>query len=614
MFKEVKTLRPTTTFLFKFSARVSGRFGAIALLIVWVFAGADWGPVARASSFDGPAELPRVSVPSAMAQTPGAGSLISVNAGASLQNAVASANCGDVIELQAGATFNGPVKLPAKNCDINHWILIRTSASNALLPAEGKRATPCYAGVSSLPGRPQYSCNNPQKVMATVQMANYGDGPFLLENGANYYRLVGLEITRPANAPGKAILIQAKGTADHIIIDRSWLHGNAQDETHTGISLSGMTNVAIIDSYFNDFHCISGSGQCVEGHAIGGGVGPTQDGPFKIQDNFLEGGGEGIMFGGGKATYSPSDIEILNNHFWKPWQWMKGNGKFVGGKDGNPFIVKNHLELKNAVRVLVEGNLMENVWAGFSQDGHAILLTPKSQHKGNTNVCPQCQVTDITIRYGQVSHAGAGIALATAVSGNGHNGGDALAGERWSIHDMVLDDLSPNYGGGGGGFEILNDWIKNPVNTITINHVTAFPDPNGHMMIVGNSVHSPSMYGLVFTNNLVVTGQFPVWNAGGSDSCAITDVPLTTFNKCFSSYTFSNNGLIAPPPADPPSSWPAQNMFPATVSSVGFTDFNNGNGGNYLLLSSSPYKGKGTDGKDLGADIVGLNQALANVE
>jgi hypothetical protein len=55
-------------------------------------------------------------------------------------------------------------------------------------------------------------------------------------------------------------------------------------------------------------------------------------------------------------------------------------------------------------------------------------------------------------------------------------------------------------------------------------------------------------------------------------------------------------------------------MFPQTVSDVDFTDYNNGNGGNYQLLSSSPYKNAGTDGKDLGADIVGLNQELANVE
>ena len=43
-------------------------------------------------------------------------------------------------------------------------------------------------------------------------------------------------------------------------------------------------------------------------------------------------------------------------------------------------------------------------------------------------------------------------------------------------------------------------------------------------------------------------------------------------------------------------------------------NYNNGNGGNYELQSSSPYKNKGTDGKDLGADIVGLNAALANVQ
>ncbi len=55
-------------------------------------------------------------------------------------------------------------------------------------------------------------------------------------------------------------------------------------------------------------------------------------------------------------------------------------------------------------------------------------------------------------------------------------------------------------------------------------------------------------------------------------------------------------------------------MFPTTVNAVEFTDFNNGNGGNYQLLSSSPYKNKGLDGKDLGADIAGLNAALANVE
>jgi hypothetical protein len=93
-----------------------------------------------------------------------------------------------------------------------------------------------------------------------------------------------------------------------------------------------------------------------------------------------------------------------------------------------------------------------------------------------------------------------------------------------------------------------------------------------------------------------------------------TDVPVTTINNCFTTNTFSNNALVATPTAFPPSKWPLNNLFPATVSNAGFVNFNNGNGGNYELQSASPYKNKGTDGKDLGADIVGLKAALANVE
>jgi len=572
-------------------------------------------PQKGSASYDGPAQLPIATVASAMADTPAPGSIISVNAGANLQTALTNAQCGDTVELQAGATFTGQFIVPAKNCDINHWIIIRTSSPDSALPAEGQRATPCYADVASLVGRPQYPCSNPQNVMAKVQMGAVGDGPFKIASGANFYRFIGLEITRPNGTPGTGRLVTAEGTADHFILDRSWLHGNAQDETYDGVSLNGMTNVAIVDSYFSDFHCISVTGRCVDSHAIGGGLSDTQDGPFLIQDNFLEAAGQSILFGGGPATASPSDIEIIGNHFFKPWQWMPGSPNFVGGANGKPFVVKNHLELKNAVRVLVDSNLMEDDWGGFTQTGYSILLTPKNQHQGHKNVCPKCEVTDITIRYVHVSHVAGGLQLATALSGNGRNGAEALAGTRWSIHDLVLDDLSANYDGGGTAFEILNNWTNNPLNTVTINHVTAFPNSERHMMIAGNVVKNAQMYGLVFTNNLIVTGQYPIWNTGGGRaSCAFLDVPVTTISKCFAKSTFANNGLITPPAIYPPSAWPANNLFAPSISYVEFTDYNNGNGGNYELLNGSPYKNMGTDGKDLGADIVGLQTALANVE
>jgi len=48
---------------------------------------------------------------------------------------------------------------------------------------------------------------------------------------------------------------------------------------------------------------------------------------------------------------------------------MRGQPGFVGGRDGNPFIVKNHFELKNAIRVLFEANVLENTWGGFPKRG-----------------------------------------------------------------------------------------------------------------------------------------------------------------------------------------------------------------------------------------------------
>jgi hypothetical protein len=566
--------------------------------------------------FDGPAELPRQTVPSAMADTPAPGSVISVNAGGDLQAALNNAQCGETIQLQAGATFSGKFILAAKNCDINHWIVIRTSSPDSALPAEGQRATPCYAGVASLAGRPQYACSNPANVMAKVQNPIMGNGPFQLAPGAGFYRFIGLEVTRPAGTPASGELISGLGTFDHVVVDRSWLHGTLQDETSTGVDLNHGTNIAVVDSYLNDFHCIAITGTCTDAHALNGGTSETQDGPYKIQDNFLEASSEAIMFGGGPATATPADIQIIGNHFWKPWQWMKGNANFIGGKNGRPFVVKNHLELKNAARVLIDSNLMENAWAGFGQSGYGILLTPKNQHTASgSNVCSQCQVTDITIRYVHVSHVGGGIMMATGLSGNGKNGAAALAGTRWSIHDVLLDDVSKSYGGDGIPFEIINGWSQNPLNTVTINHVTAFSDPAAHLMTVGNLAKNAPMYGLVFTNNVVLATQFPMLNTGGGETnCAFSDVPVTTITKCFTTYTFANNALVAPSASFPPSKWPADNLFPQTIEEVAFINYNNGKGGNYELQQNSPYKNKGMDSKDLGADIVGLNDALANVE
>ena len=89
----------------------------------------------------------------------------------------------------------------------------------------------------------------------------------------------------------------------------------------------------------------------------------------------------------------PSDITVRRNTLSKPAAWM-----------GSPWSVKNIFELKNARRVLVEGNVLENVWKA-GQAGFAVQITPRNQG----GKAPWSTVEDVTFRYNVVRHAGSAI-------------------------------------------------------------------------------------------------------------------------------------------------------------------------------------------------------------
>jgi hypothetical protein len=564
-------------------------------------------------NFDGPAELPRVYVQTDLAHTPAPGTTISVPKGGDFQQALDRANCGDTIALQAGGVYTGQFRLPSKNCDDNHWIIVRTSAPNSNLPAESTRISPCSAGVASLPGRPSFNCISTTNVMAKVQAGGTGYTTLVFGNGANHYRFIGLEITR---TPGSGVVynlaVREKGGAsDHIIFDRCWIHGTAQDETQRGVMMTGTRYIAVIDSYLSDFHC-QAMGACIDSQAIAGGLGELPMGPLKIVNNFLEAAGENILLGGDAATTSPTDIEIRHNHLFKPMIWKRGQPDFVGARDGNPFVIKALFELKSANRLLFEGNILDNDWGGFSQHGAAIGLGPKNQDIGNTNVCPLCVVTDITIRYVKISHVAGGLVLGNGLS---VDGGAALDGGRYSIHDVTVDDIDPIKYEGSGVFAQVSTGRGAPLlHDVTINHVTAFAPVI--MLNIGNWVSTNGrMRNFVYTNNLANAGKGPTSTTGGGPgNCAYPGKPIVVLAACFQNYTFSRNAVLGTPSYDPPEMYPADNFFPASAASVDFVNYSNGNGGDYHLQSHSRYKNAGIDGKDLGADIDALQAATAGAE
>ncbi|MGA7443154.1 MAG: hypothetical protein WB523_18875 [Candidatus Sulfotelmatobacter sp.] len=545
-----------------------------------------------------------------LADTPTPGQVHMVRAGDNLQEALDDAKCGDTLQLQAGETFRGQIRIPEKSCDDTHWIIVRTSAPDDSLPLEGTRLTPCYAGVASLPGRPDFHCSSPRNLLARIEYdGNSGSGPFNFAQGANHYRFIGLELTRggPGASIGALAFMKEQGGANHLIFDRVWMHGTAQDETTRGIALSGMTYVAILNSYLNDFHCIAMTGSCTDAQAISGGGGDSPGGPYKIVGNFLEASGENILFGGGPAETTPTDIEIRHNFLFKPLIWKQGDPGFVGGTSGHPFIVKNHFELKNAQRVLFEGNLLENVWGGFTQTGFSILLTPKNQN----NRCPLCRVTDVTIRYNKITNVGSVLQIGNDVS---DAGGASSGGERYSIHDLLVQNVHDKDYGGFGLFALIVSHAP-PLRDVRIEHVTAFV-PRAILSILNPNPQKIS--GFIISNNIFASGQDrQIGTAGGGPrNCAFqpdAQGPAGVLKSCFQNSTFTHNMIIGG------HRWPPGNLTPKDAGAAGIREYREVGQVDFRLCrqkdetckKASPAIGSGSDGKDIGADLGAMEKATA---
>ena len=179
---------------------------------------------AHAEALAGRPELPRIKVETNPVAP--AGRVLSVAAGDNLQTALERARPGDVITLQAGATFVGPFTLPRKHGD--GWVTIRTSAPDPSLPPPDVRVDPSYAGVM-----PKLEAGS-RAVIVTAP-------------GAHHYRFVGIEI-RPKPRASLVNLVDlgtgeptAELVPSHLIFDRCYLHGDAETGTRRGIAMNSST-------------------------------------------------------------------------------------------------------------------------------------------------------------------------------------------------------------------------------------------------------------------------------------------------------------------------------------------------------------------------------------
>jgi len=507
---------------------------------------------------------------------------------AAFRNALTNSIPGDVIILKAGAIYTGNFTAPVKTNPNNRWIYIQSSNYSSL-PAPGQRV----------------QRNDPNLTIIRDNSGTDWNPAITVEPGANYYRFVGIELTTTWTgsdaSPYFAIVnIPYSGTdlsqeAHHIYFDRCYIHGTDQGYFQHGIAAQGNW-IAVIDSYISNIHLVSKESYAFR--SFNGG------GPVKIVNNQLEAAGVNVMFGGQDPTITnpllvPSDIEVRGNHFLKLQTWYP-----------NTWGVKNHLELKNAQRVLIDGNTFENNWPGFEgQTGFSVLFTPRNDNGG----CTWCVLQDVTFTHNTSTRATAGIFM------RGYdNNLSSQQLQRALIQNNLFVDIGQTFPGGGTpGY--LFGMADGPGNVV-IDHNTAFQ--SGVILEVDtcntglNCVNRWPVAGFFFTNNITPDTQTFCDGVYGNvpSTCGATD----TMNAYFTSYTFTNNVIPCggascsspnwPPPV--PGRYPTGNFFPASIDpGVGFVNYS---GGDYHLAASSPYKNQATDGTDPGANIDALNAMTVN--
>ncbi|MCA1816671.1 MAG: right-handed parallel beta-helix repeat-containing protein [Acidobacteria bacterium] len=480
---------------------------------------------------------------------------IVVRAGGDLQRALDSARAGETLVLEAGATFKGTFTLPKKEGD--EFITVRSSRAGEL--REGARVSPADA-----PLMPKLLA--PGRGAAALQTAP----------GAHHWRLVGLEIAQPDAATVVFDLVKlgdgssAQDTLakvpHHITVDRCYVHAADAGEAKRGVSLQS-ADTEITNSYVAGFKV---KGQ--EAQAVAGWNGP---GPYNIINNYLEGAGENVIFGGAAASVPglvPTGIEILRNHLDKPVAWR------------GVYTVKNSLELKNARRVRIEGNLIEHCWLD-AQQGYAILFTPRPNDSG-----AWAEVSDVTFTNNVVRH----VAAAFDISGE-----DSLFTSnprerrlhRVKVSNNLFEDVDLTAWGGDGCFLKL----LSGADSVAFEHNTILSRGWALVKLDGD----PST-GFVFRDNVARHNDYGVTgNSVGYGARALeTYAPGAVFTGNVIAREFNA-------PWNTEQVYPPGNKFPASLKEV----LAGVDAGDYRVKPNSKYKRSASDGRDAGCDFDQLEAA-----
>lgn len=373
---------------------------------------------------------------------------------------------------------------------------------------------------------------------------------FTIPAGADGYRIVGMEATHPNDNFTYAL---AEISGKRLSLESSLLHAHsATHNNRRGLYLLEAEDVQIWDSQFYDFHEIGSDAQTIFARRTK---------RLHIENCELQASGENLLFGDQDSGSASLDSVIRRCHFLKPLDWQAA---------GAPaWTIKNLLEFKFASRVQVEGNVFENNWA-MAQDGTAWLINCGMAQWGYGYL-----VQDVLFQNNTVINAPYLISINTVDSA-------AVVPARIAL----LNNLGLRI---QGRLILLNHaaadvWLEH--NTVTPQRGTN--SPQGAVFL------APDFNGafprFTMKRNVFGLGTYGIFANGGR----------TDWGVMMPDRTWAENAEYDQPQSPAPGITAYATPAAAGVNLLDGT-----------LTPTSPLKGAGTDGKDLGVDFVALN-ALGN--
>jgi PKD repeat protein len=529
---------------------------------------------------------------------------------------------------------------------------------------------------------PALSANMPKIASPGVDLI-----PLTVPGGRSYLRLLGIEFDKAAGHLYQFIEIGSGVTTyaslpHHIIVDRCYFKGNPLDDTARAIFVNA-DSFSLLNSYVANMQDGGVDAQAIAGFNAS---------RVGLVNNFLEGYGENVLFGGADAgikfqatcvsgtsatgctlnsvanlrvgdgislpvgggrgpwsasivrsivgsaiTFdpitnsagtptapdtstngvrfgaSPQDIFIARNHLYKSLTYRVVDPSYIG----KFVVVKNSFELKHAMRVVFDGNVIENMWGGQGQSGPTVLFTPRNQtcylittpHDPVT--CPEqtnpwTMVRDVQLTNSRMIRIPNFINILGTDNLNPPGTGDESGPSQYTQYIYAGNNLLENVDTAALDGQIGTLAFVFPgAKHITVTHHTLINAANGS--VVGST--EAGALGFISNDVKVLNSIMRHGDYGFiGDGHQANDFMATFFPDGRATHNVMSDELASASP----SSWFAPlsgpNYFPATLSTNTFVNLG---AGDYHLAASSPYKaGNATpaaDGLDIGVNVDTVN-------